>query len=131
MGDRPAAERAEGRVRASETFKAVLDTYMAGQRNELKPRSYVLKERPLLKHCRSFHSLALTEIDRRAVASKLESKSGPVESNRTRASLSAFYTWCISEGYAETNPVTGTNRRGEKARDRTLTDAELNQCFLG
>jgi hypothetical protein len=26
MGDRPAAERAEGRVRASETFKAVLDT---------------------------------------------------------------------------------------------------------
>jgi hypothetical protein len=30
MGDRPAAERAEGRVRASETFKKVLDTYMAG-----------------------------------------------------------------------------------------------------
>jgi hypothetical protein len=28
MGDRPAAERAEGRVRASETFKALLDTYM-------------------------------------------------------------------------------------------------------
>ena len=87
---------------------------MTGQRNELKPRSYVLKERHLLKHCRSFHPLALTKIDRRAVASKLasvESKSGPVESNRTRASLSAFYTWCISEGYAETNPVTGTNRR--------------------
>ena len=42
MGDRPAAERAEGRVRASETFKAVLDTYMAGQRNELKPHSYGL-----------------------------------------------------------------------------------------
>ena len=40
-----------GRVRASETFKAVLDTYMAGQRNELKPRSYVLKERHFLKHC--------------------------------------------------------------------------------
>jgi hypothetical protein len=51
MGDRPAPERAEGRVRASETFKAVLDTYMAGQRNELKPRSYVLKERHFLKHC--------------------------------------------------------------------------------
>jgi len=39
----PRPRRAEGRVRASETFKAVLDTYMAGQRNELKPRSYVLK----------------------------------------------------------------------------------------
>ena len=67
---------------------------------------------------RFFHSLALTKIDRRAVGSKLasvEPKSGPVESNRTRASLSAFYTWCISEGYAETNPVTGTNRRGEKS----------------
>ena len=48
MGDRPAAERAEGRVRASETFKAVLDTYMAGQRNELKPHSYVLKEPHLI-----------------------------------------------------------------------------------
>jgi hypothetical protein len=102
MGDRPAAERAEGR--ASETFKAVL----AGQRNELKPRSYVLNERHLLKHCCSFHFLALTKIDRRTLASKLasvESKSGPVESNRMRASLSAFYTWCISEGYAETIPL--------------------------
>jgi integrase len=132
LGQDPAGDRVEHRVRAGETFKAVLDTYMAGQRDQLKPLSYVQKERHLLKHCRSLHVLPLIKVDRRTVAAKLAAiatKSGPIESNRVRASLSAFYSWCISEGYSEVNPVTGTNRRAEKPRDRVLTDSELKAIW--
>ena len=132
LGEDPAGAKAEGRVRAGETFKAILDTYMTGQRDALKPLSYVQKERHLLKHCAALHPLPLIKIDRRTVAAKLAkvaTKSGPIESNRVRASLSAFFSWCISEGYAEVNPVTGTNRRTEKTRDRVLTDTELKAIW--
>jgi integrase len=132
LGEDPAGDKAESRVRAGETFKAVLGDYMAQQRNQLRPISYVQKERHLLKHCRSLHGLPLAKIDRRTVAAKLATvatKSGPVQANRTRGSLSAFFNWCISEGYVENNPVTGTNRRQEKSRDRVLSDADLKAIW--
>jgi integrase len=132
LGEDPAGAKAEGRVRAGETFKAVLDTYMTGQRNRLKPHSYVQKERHLLKHCSALHGLPLVKVDRRIVAAKLaklETKSGPIESNRVRASLSAFFSWCISRGFLESNPVVGTERRPEKSRDRVLADAELKAIW--
>jgi integrase len=132
LGEDPAGDKAENRIRAGETFKAVLDTYMAGQRDQLKPLSYVQKERHLLKHCHALHVMPLIKIDRRTVAAKLAkvaARSGPIESNRVRASLSAFFSWCISEGYIEANPVTGTNRRAEKTRDRILSDAELKAIW--
>jgi integrase len=128
LGEDPAGEKAESRIRAGESFDAILRPYLVQQRDQLKPLSYVQKERHLVKHCRSLHALPLVKIDRRAIAAKLAkvaANSGPIEANRVRASLSAFYTWCISEGYAEDNPVTGTNRRQEKSRDRTLSDSEL------
>jgi len=43
--------------------------------------------------------------------------------------LSAFFNWCISEGYAENNPVVGTNRRPEKSRDRVLSDSDLTAIW--
>ena len=55
----------------------------------------------------------------------MASGSGPVEANRVRASLSAFFAWCIGEGLLDNNPATGTGRRPERSRDRVLTDAEL------
>jgi integrase len=128
LGQDPAGDKAESRVRSAETFKAVLDVYMTGQRAQLRPVSYLQKERHLLKHARGLHHLLLAKIDRRLIAgklSKIETNSGPIESNRVRASLSAFFAWAICEGYLENNPVTGTARRNEKARERVLTDAEL------
>jgi integrase len=132
LGQDPAGDKAESRVRAGETFKAVLDGYMAQQRNQLKPLSYTQKERHLLKHCKALHVLPLAKIDRRTVAAKLakvETKSGPIEANRVRASLSAFFTWCIGRGFADANPVVGTERRPEKSRDRVLADSELKAIW--
>jgi integrase len=128
LGQDPAGDKAESRVRAAETFKAILDDYMKQQRDELKRLSYIQKERHLLKHCRSLHALPLGQIDRRTVAAKLTalaSKSGPVEANRVRASLSAFFNWCMAQGFAETNPVIGTQPRKENSRSHVLSDDDL------
>jgi integrase len=132
LGADPASDKVERRIRAAETLGALLDVYLAGQREQIKPLSFVQKQRHLLKHCRPLHGLALTKVDRRAVAARLAAvatKSGPVEANRVRASLSAFFSWAIGQGFAESNPVTGTVPRPEKSRDRVLSSAELKAIW--
>jgi integrase len=46
-----------------------------------------------------------------------------------RASLAAFYAWCLREGFADNNPVVGTGRHQEKSRDRVLADSELKAIW--
>jgi integrase len=132
LGTDPAGEKIEGRARAAETMEAALRSYLAQKRGEVRPGSYTGIERHLVKHCRRLHGLQLAKIDRRAVAATLStiaSKSGPIEANRVRASLSAFYAWCLREGLTDTNPVIGTGRRPEKSRERLLSDAELKAIW--
>jgi integrase len=128
LGRDPAGEKAEGRVRAAETMGAALQSYLPHQRARLKPRSYVEVERHLLKHCKPLHSLQLAKVDRRAVAGRIATvaaKSGAIAANRTRASLAAFFAWAIREGLLDVNPVVGTGKQPERARDRVLLSAEL------
>jgi integrase len=132
LGGDPAGDKAESRTRAAETLGAILLTYLEHQRRTIKPGSFRQLERHLTKHCRALHGLQLAKVDRRAVAARLTavaSKSGLVEANRVRASLAAFFSWCISQGFAETNPVIGTKRHQEKSRDRVLSDAELKAIW--
>ena len=132
LGADPASDKAESRVRAAETLGALLAVYLEEQRAHLKPLSFTQKQRHLSKHCRPLHGLPIAKVDRRAVAARLTAvakSSGPVEANRVRASLSAFFSWTIGQGYAELNPVTGTVPRPEKSRDRVLTAAELKAIW--
>jgi integrase len=132
LGADPASDKAETRARAGETLGALLEAYLAEQREQIKPLSFVQKQRHLLKHCRPLHGLALAKVDRRTVAAKLTkvaTKSGPVEANRVRASLSAFFSWAIGQGFVEHNPVAGTVPRKEKSRDRVLSPAELQAIW--
>jgi integrase len=132
FGEDPAGMKAERRARAAETMDAALRGYMARQRERLKPLSYRQAERHLVKHCRPLHGLQLSRIDRRAIAARLSAiagKSGPIEANRVRTSLSAFFSWAMREGLVEANPVVGTERRPERSRDRVLTDAELRAIW--
>ncbi len=77
--------------------------------------------------------LRLAEIDRRTIAVRLaeiEEASGPIARNRVRSSLSAFFAWAITEGFIETNPVTGTGKADEGgSRERVLTEAELAEVW--
>jgi integrase len=39
--------------------------------------------------------------------------------------LSVFFSWCISTGRSEANPVAHTKKNSEQSRDRVLSEPEL------
>jgi len=130
LGIDPNQAKIESRTQAS--VSEALRTYLAHQRTHLKPRSYIEVERHLLKHCKSLHSLTLAKVDRRAIAARISAtatNSGNVTANRVRASLSAFFAWCMREGLLDSNPVIGTSCQPERSRERVLADGELRTIW--
>jgi integrase len=115
-------------------FKTVAERYLAHQRKELRPRSFVESERHLLKNAKSLHDIPIPvlERDRRAVPALLsgiaDSKGG-VTAIHTRKFLAAMFTWAMREGLAESNPVANTVKRTQRARDRVLSDGELRTLW--
>jgi integrase len=128
-GENPATERATQRADAALLFSAVMRDYLDARRPEMKPRSHEECTRHLEKHWKPLHGVALSAIDRAAIAVHLKAiakDSGAVTANRVRSTLSAMFAWAIGEGLCEANPVIGTNKRDEGgSRARVLTDAEL------
>jgi integrase len=118
---------------AGEGFARAIDRYLERKRTALKPRSFEDIERYLRKSAAPFHSLSLEEIDRRKVAAllgQIETNSGPVSRNNARSALSSFFSWCVSEGLLELNPVQGTAKAIQnESRERVLTQEELRQLW--
>jgi hypothetical protein len=113
-------------ARASgDAFNTVVDRYLDRRRGALRPTSFSGVELYLRNHSSPLHRIRLDQIDRRKVASLLgevETSSGAVSRNRARSALSAFFTWCITEGLIETNPVQGTAKADEGgSRERVLS----------
>ena len=111
---------------------SALAAYLVYQEARLKPLSLVQVKRHLLKHCRSLHAMQMAKLDRRTVSSRIAAvaaKSGPVEANRVRSSLAAFFQWAIWEGLADVNPAAGGSKAPEKSRDRVLDVAELREIW--
>jgi integrase len=131
LGRDPAAEKAEGRARAGETFKAALTQFLSRKKAQLKPRSYLEIERHLVVHAKPLHSFPVAAIGRRSFAallSELTTTHTPRVADSVRTSLMTFLGWALREGLIETNPVVGTNVNGsaaERARDRVLSTDEL------
>ena len=61
LGKDPAGEKIEGRVRATETMGAIVQTYLAHQRQRVRPRSYAGTERHLLTYSKPLLILPLVE----------------------------------------------------------------------
>ena len=59
------------RVTHGEGFGAVMERYLALREPAMKPRSFTGTARHLRQHAKSLHPLALTDIDRRAIAERL------------------------------------------------------------
>ncbi len=79
-------------------------------------------------HGKSLHGLLLAKIQRQDVASVISAvraKGAAVTANRVRATTSSFFSWAISEGLVDHNPVMGTLRTEEKSRERVLSHDEL------
>jgi integrase len=88
--------------------------------------------RHLERNLAPLHRLHVKEINRRRVAdelARLTAENGAVQSNRTRSSLSAFFNWCIGEGYLDVNVAAQTNKHEEIARSRVLSNAELRTIW--
>jgi integrase len=133
LGQDPAGTKHEGRVRALQTFRTVLDGFLRAQRRRLRPRSYSEVERYLLQHFKLFHGLPIGSINRQAISVRLgeiANDHGPGAANSARSCLSALYSWAMREGLADSNPVIGSNRPSEpKPRDRVLSDDELSEIW--
>jgi len=128
LGEDPAADKAEARRQAGESFKSYVDQYLDALRERYRSRSFKEIERHLLKHAKPLHGMQLAKITRRDVAAVIVSvtnAAGGPTANRVRASVSTFFTWTMARGFAENNPVIGTEKNEEKSRDRVLTPAEL------
>ena len=70
LGKDPAGEKIEGRVRATETMGAIVQTYLAHQRQRVRPRSYAGTERHLLTYSKPLLILPLVGINRRTIAAR-------------------------------------------------------------
>jgi integrase len=128
LGGDPAANKAASKAAAALTFGVIADRFLSYQKARLRPRSYVETVRALLKNAKPLHGIPISSIDRRAVAAiltGLAASNGTVTANRTRANLSAMFSWAMKEGLAESNPVANTNKQTERSRHRVLTNAEL------
>jgi integrase len=132
LGEDPAGAKHDARARAQETFEACAQKYLAWQRKEVRPSTYSENERHLLKNLSPLHGLHIDKIDKRTIAAQLTrfaTDGGPVQANRTRASLSKFLNWCLREGLVESNQAVLTNVNKERKSDRVLVDAELKQIW--
>src|SRR5262249_18385516 len=118
---------------AAETFGAEAERYLARKQQTMRPRAYVEAVRYLTKHCAALHKLPLVQIDRRTIAQTLgaiETNSGPVARNRARSTLSAMFSWAVTEGLIDVNPVQGTAKADEGGtRERVLAQDELRKLW--
>ena len=110
LGGDPMGQKVQAKRAAAETFKPYVEQFLQALHPHYRPRSFKQVERHLLKHARGLHSLPLGKIDRRDIASVIVSVTnagGATTANRVRSSLSSFFTWAISHGLVEHNPVDG------------------------
>lgn len=132
LGQDPAGAKADARARANETFETCARQYLAWQQKRVRPSTYKENERHLLKNLAPLHSLRVDTTDKRSIAAqltRLSTEAGPVQANRTRASLSKFFNWCLREGLVDANPAALTNVTAEKRRDRVLANDELAEIW--
>jgi integrase len=128
LGADPQAERRA--ARKAVRLVAVVEDYLADMKAKLRARSYAEVERHVKRHVAPLHHHAASTICRADIVrllSDLRDEKGPVAANRTRASLSALWTWALRSGRLEgENPVAHVPKPArETPRARVLTDAEL------
>ena len=114
---------------SGEGFATSVDRYLERKRSTLKPNSFRQSERYLRNHSAPLHSLRLAQIDRRKVAAllgEIETSAGPASRNRLRSALSAFFSWCLTEGLLDANPVWQAQPRPTRAAHESASLRGMN-----
>lgn len=133
LGGDPRAEKAAAHAQLALTFQAIADRYLKNAAGRLKSRSYAEVHRHISKDWGRFSSIPLDVIDRGRISLALEEiaeQSGPIAANRARASLSALYSFAMSVGLCEQNPVIGSIKPGrETSRDHVISPTDLSAIW--
>jgi integrase len=132
LGQHPAAEKRANRDEHRNTFGRLVSGYLAFQKTEVRPSTYVVAELYLNRYANALHGLAASAVDRKKIAELLETigkNNGAVSANRARSALSAMFSWAMRRGLHDSNPVIGTEKRKERSRHRVLSDTELYKIW--
>jgi len=118
---------------SGDSFGIVVDRYLARRQPALRPKSFFEISRYLRVSAAPLHNLPIGEINRRRIALLLggiEDVSGGVTRNRCRSALSSLFSWCITEGLLDVNPVAGTATAEENGgRERVLSEDEIRTLW--
>ena len=128
LGSDPALEKEAAHDAAGDTFKRCLDRYLARPPGKRRARTLREIRRHLERNLAPLHRLHVKKIDRRRVADELARitvENGPVQANRTRASLvrlPKLGAWARAMWTAMSQrPPTSTKK---SPASRVLSDAE-------
>jgi integrase len=131
LGQDPQGERVDRRDADRNTLRKAVDEFLAVKKRELRPRSYVETERYLTstRYFGPILGLPLDAVTRRDIATcvvRVARESGNPAATQARAKLSSLFSWAMTMGMVEANPVIGTPEpAANESRERVLSDDEL------
>jgi integrase len=132
LGGDPQGDKLAQRTAGQYTVRALVEEYVADKRAELRPKTLRDTTTYLTgSYFKTLHAMPIEKVSRRDVAAcltRIKRDHSAIVAAAARAKLSAFFVWCLRQGYINTgaNPVIGTDMGKRVAsRERVLTNDEL------
>lgn len=135
LGADPQGDKAVRRDRDRLSLRSVVDEFLVAKAETVRPGSL----REITRHLtgpyfKPLHGMAVDSVTRRDVAAAIvaaQRRHGPNVAGVVRATLSSFFSWTLSMGLTEGNPVIGSAQpKGAEARSRVLSDQELVRIWV-
>ena len=140
LGEDPASDRRDRREKDRLSLRSVIDEYLETRRppqtdregkdkSRVRPKTYRELRRYLLDTFRPLHSTPVDGVTRKDIAfhlARLRRERGVSVESCARAALNKFFSWAMTMGLVEHNPVIGTPQPSRvEPRSRVLSDSEL------
>ena len=127
LGEDPAADRADRRDKDQLTVSDAVKEYLLDKKSKVRARTLVEVTRYLTgRYFRPLLSKPLDQVSRKDVAARLmviARESGSVTAVRARAAAGAFFSWSMTMGLIENNPVIGSYEpKASSGRSRVLVE---------
>jgi hypothetical protein len=100
LGQDPAAQKAEAKEQAAETFDVVADRFLRFKEAKISANYHGEMTRHLREDAKPLHGLPIKLVKRRNIASllsDLRESRGDITADHVRSSLSSFFTWALKE----------------------------------
>jgi integrase len=130
LGEDPQADKASRRERDQLSLRLAIVDYLAVKQGEVRPGTLREITRYLTgPYFQPLHRLPLDSITRKLVAGCVvttQRRHSATVATLARSTLGAFFSWAMTMGLVETNPVIGSAEpKPAQPRSRVLSDDEL------